>query len=113
MKTFSATLDEQGLPLFRGVLWHRLEFELPAEARTAKTFRLWFGGVDSKVRVILNGQEVGERVAGSFAPIEFDVTAALKPEGSNRLLLAVDNTFPNEIGVGGLVRPAVIYTPKP
>jgi len=43
---------------------------------------------------------------------EVDISAAVKREGNNELLVAVDNTFPNDIGVGGIIRPAVIYMPK-
>lgn len=112
MRTFSATLDEQGLPLFRGVLWYRHEFELPPDAQREATYRLWFGGVDSRVHVWLNGQDVAEAFAGSFRPVEFDITAPLKPTGRNELLISVDNTFPNDIGTGGIIRPVVIYVPK-
>ncbi len=112
MKTFSATLDEQGLPLFRGVLWYRHEFELPADARQGAAYRLWFGGVDSRIHVWLNGRDVAEKFAGSYAPAEFDITAPLKPGERNELLISVDNTFPNDIGTGGIIRPAVIYVPK-
>jgi len=113
MKTYSSTLDEQGLPFFRGVIWHRFEFDLSADVKSAKSFRLWFGGVDSKVRGWLNGQDIGEQFAGSFRPVEFDVSAALEPEKNNLLVIAVDNTFPNEVGVGGIMRPVVIYSPRP
>jgi hypothetical protein len=112
MKTYSASLDEQGLPLFRGVIWYRHEFTLPAEAPNAKTLRLWFGGLDSKTRVWLNGQDLGEKHVGTFGFWEVDLSAAIKRDGNNVLLVAVDNTFPNEIGTGGIIRPAVIYAPK-
>lgn len=112
LKTFSATLDEQGLTFFRGVLWYRHEFTLPPEPHNANAFTLWFGGVDSRVHVWLNGQKVGEQFSGSFKPVEFDISAAIKPDGQNTIIVAVDNTFPNEIGTGGIVRPALIYVPK-
>ncbi len=112
MKTFSATLDEQGHPFFRGVLWYWHDFELPPPAGAVHSCRLWFGGVDSKVSVWMNGKEIGEQFAGSFKPVEFDVTEALRPVGTNRLLIAVDNTFPNEIGIGGILRPVLLYAPR-
>jgi hypothetical protein len=113
LKTFSASLDEQGLTFFRGVIWYRQEFTLARPARNAKTLKLWLGGVDSKARLWLNGQELGEQRAGNFGPLEFDITGAIQRDAINDLLVAVDNTFPNEIGTGGLLRPALIYTPRP
>jgi len=112
LKTFSATLDEQGLPLFRGVIWYRHQFILPAAGKDAKTLKLWFGGLDSRTHVWLNGQDMGEKFVGSFGTWEVDLTPAVKRDGENNLLVAVDNTFPNDIGIGGIIRPAVIYMPK-
>jgi beta-galactosidase/beta-glucuronidase len=101
------------LTFFRGVIWYRQEFTLVRQARNAKTLKLWFGGVDSKARVWLNGQDLGEQRAGNFGPLEFDISEAVRREAANDLLVAVDNTFPNEIGMGGLLRPVLIYTPRP
>ena len=111
MKTFSASLDEQGLPLFRGVIWYRHVFTLPAAGKEAKTLKLWFGGLDSGTHVWLNGQDLGEKFVGSFGTWEVDISAAVRREGENTLLVSVDNTFPNDVGVGGILRPAVIYAP--
>jgi len=112
VKTYSASLDEQGLPLFRGVIWYRHEFSLPAEAKNAKMLKLWFGGLDSRTHVWLNGQDLGEKYVGNFGFWEVDLSTAIKRDGKNILLVGVDNTFPNEIGTGGIIRPAVIYAPK-
>jgi hypothetical protein len=113
LKTFSAALDEQGLTFFRGVIWYRQEFTLARNARNAKALKLWLGGVDSKARVWLNGQDLGEQRAGNFGPLEFDIQAAVRHDAANDLRVAVDNSFPNEIGTGGLLRPALIYAPRP
>jgi hypothetical protein len=112
LRTFSASLDEQGLTFFRGVIWYRQEFTLARRAQNAKSLKLWFGGVDSKARVWLNGQDLGEQRAGNFGPLEFEISAAVRRDTINNLLVTVDNTFPNEIGTGGLLRPALIYAPN-
>ncbi len=110
LKTYSATLDEQGHPFFRGVIWYRHSFApLPAVDGTKKVM-LWFGGLDSRVRVWLNHQDLGEKYVGSFGCWEVDITNAVHASKSNELLISVDNTFPNEIGTGGIVRPVLIYT---
>lgn len=110
LKTFSASLDEQGLPLFRGVIWYRHQFTLPAQFAGAQNLTLWCGGIDSKLQVWLNGQSMGEKRAANFGTCEVDLTKAIKRGEPNDLLLAVDNTFPNEIGIGGILRPVLIYT---
>jgi len=112
LKTYSASLDEQGLPFFRGVIWYRQEFELPQETADAKESHLWFGGLDSVAHVWLNGQDIGEHRAQHFGPLDVDVTQAARRNGRNTLVVAVDNTFPNELGTGGIVRPALIYLRK-
>jgi hypothetical protein len=111
LKTFSASLDEQGLTFFRGVIWYRHEFTLPETVQDARGLKLWFGGVDSRVHIWLNGQDLGEKNVVS-GPYEVDVTATVERKGLNTLIVAVNNTFPNELGTGGIVRPVLIYTPK-
>ena len=112
LKTFSASLDEQGLTFFRGVIWYRHEFELPREARGAKALHIWIGGVDSVTHVWLNGEDLGEHKVRSFGPLDVEITEALRREGRNTLVVAVDNTFPNELGTGGIMRPGLVYAPK-
>jgi hypothetical protein len=110
MRTFSSTLDEQGLTFFRGVLWYRHEFKLPKTAMALKTLKLWFGGVDTRVHVWLNGKDLGEKMV-STGPYEIDISGTVDRTEINFLMVSVDNTFPNEIGTGGIVRPALIYAP--
>jgi hypothetical protein len=110
LKTYSATLDEQGLSLFRGKLWYRQSFALDGAKVNNGRIMLWLGGADSRARVWVNDVDLGEHRSGSFAPISLDVTDAVKPGNANNdLLIAVDNRFPNEIGTGGLLRPVILY----
>lgn len=71
LKTYSARLDEQELTFFRGVIWYQHTFELPPSSRDAKSLKLWFGGVDTREHVWLNGQDLGEKmvVAGIIRPV--------------------------------------------
>jgi hypothetical protein len=112
LRTFTATLDEQGMPFFRGVIWYRHQFTLPPVAKDAKTLKLWFGGLDTLTHVWLNGQDLGEKFVGTFGCWEVDISAAVQRDKPNELLVSVDNTFPNEIGTGGILRPMLIYMPK-
>lgn len=111
LKTFSATLDEQGLPFFRGVIWYRHEFELPGDVAEGTPLKLWFGGLDSGTHVWLNGRDLGGKYIGKFGTHEVDLTAAINPGGKNVLLVAVNNTFPNTLGTGGILRPVLIHAP--
>jgi len=113
LKTFSATLDEQGLTFFRGVLWYRHEFELPEAVASLGPLKLWLGGLDSRTHVILNGHDLGEKLVGGFGTWEIDITAAIRRDAKNTLIVAVDNTVPNAIGTGGIVRPVLIHSPRP
>jgi hypothetical protein len=112
MKTYSVSLDELGQPFFRGLIWYRHEFTLPASAQSAKTFKLWLGGTDDVVHAYLNGKDLGSQAPGNFGPAEFDLTAAVNRTGNNIVVLSVDNSGITELGTGGLVRPALIYAPK-
>lgn len=112
LRTYSASLDEQGQPFFRGQVWYRHEFELPAEGQKAKTLKLWLGGTDDEVHAYLNGKDLGVQSPGNFGPSEFDLTAAVNRTGRNVLVLSIDNSGITELGTGGLVRPALIFAPK-
>lgn len=109
LRTYSASLDEQGFPFFRGLIWYRQEFSVPEEHRRAPACRLWFGGLDATAHVWLNGRDLGEHAVANFGPLDLDVTAALAREGRNVLVVAVDNTPFNELGTGGIVRPVRLY----
>jgi beta-galactosidase len=66
---------------------HRLTFTVP-QSWGGRRAVLRFDGVDSCGRVWLNGTELGV-TQGSRLPAEFDVTAALRPGGSNVLAVRV------------------------
>ncbi|WP_433087719.1 glycoside hydrolase family 2 TIM barrel-domain containing protein [Dactylosporangium sp. CA-052675] len=80
-------LDPPHVPTDNPTGDHRLVFEVPA-AFAGLGARLRFDGVDSCGRVWLNGVELGV-TQGSRLPAEFDVTAALRPGGSNVLAVRV------------------------
>ena len=112
LKTYSASLDENGFPFFRGLIWYRHSFELPRAGKGARALKLWLGGVDSETHVWVNGKDLGKHAVGNFGPLEIDVTDALDRDGTNTIVIAVDNTYVNELGTGGIVRPALIYAKK-
>jgi hypothetical protein len=68
-------------------LWYRLSFEAAA-VEQGKRKLLHFGAVDWHATVWLNGTLLGEH-KGGFDPFSFDITAALKADGSQELILKV------------------------
>ena len=75
-------------------LWYGRTFSLPKydgkviPAWTDKNILLHFGAVDWETTVWLNGKEVGSH-KGGYDPFTFDVTAALKNDGPNELVVSV------------------------
>ena len=111
LKTFSATLAEQGRTTFRGIVQYRHEFELAPDAIGAGPLKLTFFGVDGRTRVFWNNRDLGEKYVASFGMHELDVTEVAGP-GKNQVLVVVDNTFPNAVGTGGIMRPVLLYAPQ-
>ncbi|MEV4604279.1 glycoside hydrolase family 2 TIM barrel-domain containing protein [Amycolatopsis sp. NPDC049253] len=66
---------------------HRLSFDVPGSWR-GKPVVLRFDGIDSCGRVWLNGTELGY-TQGSRVPVEFDVSAVLRPGQRNVLAVRV------------------------
>lgn len=108
LKTYSASIDEQGFPLFRGLIWYRHDFKLPRTNANTKTLKLWFGGLDATTHIYLNGKDLGSHAVGNFGPLEVDVTPAINRIGTNTLVVAVDNSGITELGTGGIVRPVAL-----
>lgn len=75
-------------------LWYRRTFTLPqADGKTHgawadKNILLHFGAVDWETTVWVNGREVGSH-KGGYDPFSIDVTAALKNDGPNELVVSV------------------------
>ncbi len=110
LKTFSANIDEQGFPFFRGLIWYALDIDIPDfELEDNEAVFLWFGGNDSNTRVYLDGQPAGAFNTSNFNPAEIDVTRFLRPGQRRHLVVAVDNRPVYELGTGGIMRPAVFY----
>ena len=88
---------------YRGAGWYRLRFPTPAGARGNRAF-LQFDGVGAVADVWVNGQNVG-RHEGAFSRFRFDVTAALRPQGDNLLVVKADNSKPEPGSPTGHVIP--------
>ena len=75
-------------------LWYRRTFTLPTQDGKAspawqdKNILLHFGAVDWETTVWLNGKEIGTH-KGGYDPFTFDITAALKPDDTQELIVSV------------------------
>jgi len=128
--TFNTTLDAQGFDK-NTVLWYRTRFTVPK--KHAARLSLFFGEVDGKSEVYVNGQKVAipeqyqsakkpgavatatdagakpprEGQARPRAPFEVDVTTAIHP-GENVIALRADHSTITDLALGGILRPVLL-----
>ncbi len=108
LKTYSRSLAEQGWEKFRGDIWYRQRFPAP-KIPAGKQLFLVFGGVDRFLKVWVNGTLIGEGTgARAFDPVFLPVEPGVLVAGENTLTVRVNNESPNELGVGGLLRPVAL-----
>ncbi|HET6424285.1 MAG TPA: glycoside hydrolase family 2 TIM barrel-domain containing protein [Planctomycetaceae bacterium] len=70
-------------------LWYRRTFSVPQNAAwNQKNVLLHFGAVDWDTTVWINGKEVAKH-RGGFDPFSADITAHLKSDGDNELMVSV------------------------
>jgi beta-galactosidase/beta-glucuronidase len=121
--TFDTTLDAQGYDR-NTVFWYRTKITVPGKH---KRLALFFGEVDGKAEVYVNGEKVAvpeksqnakkpvapgvkpprDGMAKPRTPFELDVTAAMKP-GENSIAVRVDHSQITELSLGGIVRPVLL-----
>jgi hypothetical protein len=104
--TYSTTLNGQGLPDVKSVMWYRTSMDVP---RQRGRLVLFFTEVDGQaVTIYVNGLEVAslEREARR-KPFEVDVTDAAEP-GKNTVAIRVDHRRITELFLGGIVRPILL-----
>jgi len=100
--TCSNTLDAQGLPDRKTVMWYRTRFRVPAKRGR---LLLFFTEVDGNSIVYVNGRETeaGKR----RAPFAIDITDVAKP-GENVVAVRVDHSRISELFLGGIIRPVLL-----
>jgi len=107
--TYSATLDEQGLPDRKTILWYRTRFAAPKTVDGKLT--LFFAEVDGAATVYVNGRKVGEQPKKRL-PFTVDVAEAVRP-GVNVVAVRVDHSSITELFLGGIIRPVLLVeTPR-
>jgi len=76
------------LKYYEGTIWYARKFDAVKEAN--EHLFLYFGAVNYRCHIYLNGKEIGQH-EGGFTPFQIEVTHAVK-EKDNFLVLEVDNT---------------------
>jgi hypothetical protein len=106
--------DPQG-HTYTGSLWYWLSADVPESARGRKVM-LYAPVVVTEAWVWVNGQYVGHRpYVESYtrpAPLEFDVTAALKPGERNTVAVRVSTSLSMSQAAEGFQGRAFLYAPK-
>ena len=80
--------QREDLLFYEGRVWYERTFEHAKHA--GKRLFLYFGAVNYRARVYLNGRLIGEH-EGGFTPFNFEITAAVA-EGRNSLVVEADAT---------------------
>lgn len=73
---------------FEGTIWYKRSFDYTLTSNSNRLF-LYFGAVNYKAEVYLNGQKLGVH-EGGFTPFNFEVTSIVQPK-DNYLVVKVDN----------------------
>ncbi len=119
MKTSSRSWSDQGLHYYKGVAWYRQNVEIPAEYE-GRALYLWFGGVDAKAHVWINGEFVGTSeepeeglpgVPGSFQPFDMPAAGAAAYGEENWVVVKIENHSLAELGTGGVLAPVMFWSP--
>jgi len=102
---------------YEGTVWYKKSFDFKKKNSSDKLF-LYFGAVNYKADVYLNGKKLGSH-KGGFTPFNFEIPDAILKEKSNFLVVKVDNKrFANEIptlntdwwNYGGITREVLLVT---
>lgn len=114
IKTYSLSWSNQGLRYLKGEVWYRTTTKVPAKFRSRK-INLWFGGIDDKADVWINGKKL-ECLKKGAAPSgihwEFAATPSLKFGTDNVIVVKISNHVVNELGTGGITEPAMLWAEK-
>ena len=106
--------DWQGIPIgisweealgrpYDGVAWYRVSISVPERLRGTPV-RLYFGGVDGRTTVYLNGELLGENTEWD-KDFEFDISAQLRYGRNNVIAVRVHDLA----NAGGIYRPVLIH----
>jgi hypothetical protein len=111
---FQGHTDAQGHP-YDGLIWYRLSVDVPALAK-GKKIMVYAPVVECEAWGWCNGQFVGHRpfmeAWNHPTPMEFDVTAAIKPGQRNQFTFRVSAGFMRAFPGAGFQSRLMLYSPK-
>jgi hypothetical protein len=110
VKTYTATLTEQGIPEQLTWMWYRTTIRTP-KTLPEGPLTLWFMEPDgNQIKVWLNGEPAGE-VADikSRQPYDLDLTGKLKADTDYVVTVKLWHRRISELMLGGFLRPIMIY----
>jgi beta-glucuronidase len=79
--------QKENLFYYEGTIWLKKSFDY--SLKTSKRLFVYFGAVNYKAEVYLNGKKLGTH-EGGFTPFHFEITSIIKDKG-NYLVVKVDN----------------------
>ena len=80
--------QKENLFYYEGTIWLKRSFDYVPADKTNRLF-IYFGAVNYKAEVYLNGVKLGTH-EGGFTPFNFEITSVVKPK-DNYLIVKVDN----------------------
>jgi beta-glucuronidase len=81
--------QKENLFYYEGNIWFKRSFDYALSNKSNRLF-LYFGAVNYKAEVYLNGKKLGVH-EGGFTPFSFEITNVIKPK-DNYLVVKADNT---------------------
>jgi hypothetical protein len=109
LKTYSETIGQQKLNLFRGTIWYRNNFKL-SQKDLGEKLHLLFAGAGNNITVYINGKKAAPPTYELFVAVDLEITDFVHA-GENIVVCSVDNSDQPNTGVGGLMHPVVLYVP--
>ncbi len=122
----AASMYSQGFEDWKGYQWFRVEIEPPAGE--LGDLHIWFGANDGSTRLWINGEPVTFLLASTnrktgetttqeveehpraWRSISAPVGRFLRPGRPNTIVVRLDHAL-NDLNLGGLLRPVVLYRP--
>lgn len=107
------------LKYYEGTIWYARHFT-PHRTKNERLF-LYFGAVNYRCRIYLNGKEIGEH-EGGFTPFQIEITNMVKDNSDNFVAVEVNNNRTVDAipgmsydwwNYGGITRDVIlVYTPQ-
>lgn len=112
VRTYSDTLDSQGIPEQLTWMWYQTKFRTPNNLPEG-SMTLWFMEPDGNaIKVWVDGEPVTTESMDirSRQPLDIDLGTRLKPDNEYVLTVKLHHRRISELMLGGILRPVMIYS---